>query len=589
MDALKRKARKWLAAVWLPVKHNFTFFFFMYLLGLSCIMTINGYGKHIAVFELFIDLYAVCLLLYWLPARFMAWVRGCVYALSYLLALVDMFCYLKFGSPISFNLLQVCVQTNPREATEALATYVTLGSFASPLIAVPIIMLLNVLFAVRKVRLPFLEKGYDWCFGLASVAVMAYGIGAWATDKAYCYYNAIAADDSLELQYNVDKPHCAGFYIAVYRLAHAANCLYVADREVRDIEGRVGKTAPQGCSFRSSNIVLIIGEATTRHHLHLYGYPKPTTPRQDSLAATGLLVPFADVVSPHNQTSEVFKTAFSTYSYGMDGSWYEYPLFTELMKNAGYNVTFITNQFVKKPNADIFDFCGGLFLNTDKLSRAQFSHRNTRPHEYDEGLLADYDSLKAYATGRNFVIFHLLGCHTAYDARYPRQFDVFKKADYNRPDLDADGMKNLAAYDNAVLYNDYIVAEIIKRFEDEDAIVIYMPDHGEMAFIGSSTYGRTLNVTTQNEVYQQFDIPFWIYVTPKYREAHGDIYAQMLAAKARPFMTDAIDQVILYLAGVETQYYDSRKNILSPDFDASRKRLIMGGIDYDSFMQGYRP
>ena len=150
-------------------------------------------------------------------------------------------------------------------------------------------------------------------------------------------------------------------------------------------------------------------------------------------------------------------------------------------------------------------------------------------------------------------------------------------------------MKNLAAYDNAVLYNDYIVAEIIKRFEDEDAIVIYMPDHGEMAFMGSSTYGRTLNVTTQNEVYQQFDIPFWIYVTPKYREAHGDIYAQMLAAKARPFMTDAIDQVILYLAGVETQYYDSRKNILSPDFDASRKRLIMGGIDYDSFMQGYRP
>ncbi len=589
MNELLSKARRWLAAAWQPVKCNFTFFFFMYLLGFACIMVINGYGRHVAVFELFTDLYVLCLLFYLLPARVAAWGRGITYVLSYLLALVDMFCFCKFGSPISFNLLQACVQTNPREAAEALGTYVTLDAFASPLILVPVIMALNIICVKFKLRLRFAARLKDWHLGLACFAAIALSLKAEITDKAYYYHNFIAADNSLDLQYNIDKPHEAGFYIAAYRLVHAAKCLAVVNKEIRDMEKRAGKTKPQGCTFRSDNIVLIIGEATTRHRLHLYGYPKANTPRQDALAAGGLLVPFTDVVAPHNQTSEVFKTALSTYAYGNEGAWNEYPLFTELMKNAGYNVTFITNQFVKTINDDIFNFSGDTFVNNEGLSRAQFSHRNTGLHRYDEGLLADYDSLKAYNTEHNLVIFHLLGCHTAYEDRYPEKFDVFKEADYDRPDLDADGMKNNAAYDNAVLYNDYVVTEIIKRFDDEDAIIVYMPDHGEMAFVGSSTCGRTLAVNTQNEVYQQFDIPFWIYMTPKYRKSHPDICAQIETAKSKPFMTDCADQLILYLAGVRTPFYSDKYNVLSPAYDARRKRMIMGQIDYDGFMRGYRP
>ena len=49
----------------------------------------------------------------------------------------------------------------------------------------------------------------------------------------------------------------------------------------------------------------------------------------------------------------------------------------------------------------------------------------------------------------------------------------------------------LADYDNATLYNDSIMAEVIKRFEKEDAIVIYMSDHGEEAFgNGMEIFGR---------------------------------------------------------------------------------------------------
>ena len=54
-----------------------------------------------------------------------------------------------------------------------------------------------------------------------------------------------------------------------------------------------------------------------------------------------------------------------------------------------------------------------------------------------------------------------------------------------RADLNEQRRSILADYDNAVLYNDSIVYQIVKRFENKDAIVIYMPDHGEECYEGN--------------------------------------------------------------------------------------------------------
>ena len=55
----------------------------------------------------------------------------------------------------------------------------------------------------------------------------------------------------------------------------------------------------------------------------------------------------------------------------------------------------------------------------------------------------------------------------------------------NVPDLDGKQRNVLADYDNAILYNDSIVDAIISRFEDKEAIIIYMPDHGEECYEGN--------------------------------------------------------------------------------------------------------
>ena len=91
-----------------------------------------------------------------------------------------------------------------------------------------------------------------------------------------------------------------------------------------------------------------------------------------------------------------------------------------MFRKAGYHVTFITNQFLPEAGEAVYDFSGGFFLNNPELSRAQFDTRNAHLHQFDEGVLEEYDSLKREDKA-NLVILHLLGQHVMYKERYPQQ------------------------------------------------------------------------------------------------------------------------------------------------------------------------
>ena len=53
------------------------------------------------------------------------------------------------------------------------------------------------------------------------------------------------------------------------------------------------------------------------------------------------------------------------------------------------------------------------------------------------------------------------------------------------------------------------------------------------------------------------------------------------AAADRPFMTDDLSHLLLYLAGIHCPEYRDSRNILSPSFNMSRRRLIKDHFDYD--------
>ena len=314
-----------------------------------------------------------------------------------------------------------------------------------------------------------------------------------------------------------------------------------------------------------------------------YGYDKKTTPRQDKRARGRTLVPFSDVVCPWNLTSFVFKHLFSLYTVGDKGEWCDYPLFPELFRKAGYHVTFVTNQFLPQAKEAVYDFSGGFFLNNPQLSKAMFDTRNKSLFRFDAGLICDFDKIRPEQEERNLVIFHLKGQHVDYRTRFPLERRKFVPEDYDRSDLKQKELRVLADYDNATLYNDSIVDAIIKRFDKQEAIVIYVPDHGEECYgEGVHFYGRMHSAEiTQRLAHEEFEIPFWIWCSKKYRMAHPEVWRRIQKSKHKPYMTDALAHLLLYLGGVHTPYYKEQLNVLSPSYDEDRPRLLKNITDYN--------
>lgn len=123
MKILNNMVKKLIDLLSKPLQMHGHFFVWMYLLGVTCIMLINAFGKHVAVFELFLDLYILTALLTMLPKKVSKGLEVLLTVVFYLLAIIDVFCNWRFGSPMGPAFVFNCLQTDGREAFEAFSTF----------------------------------------------------------------------------------------------------------------------------------------------------------------------------------------------------------------------------------------------------------------------------------------------------------------------------------------------------------------------------------------------------------------------------------------------------------------------------------
>ena len=600
-DIIRRAAE----AVLKPLRAYGAFVVFMYVLGLVAVYAVvpakRGYHAYpLAPQELFFDVCLLCLLLWVMPRRVGLWLKRAMYVVAYLVAVVDVYCFVKFDTTITPTMLLLVGETNGDEAAEFLESYLSADILFSRLGRVFLVMLVHAAWAVchrlaarGRLRLPRgLRYGASlrgvWlkrlrpCAGLCLAALLVYcTVTVWHNKVAYV--RLMSYDSIGDVEHELTRKDCAVMFHPVYRLVFSVYANGLTAKQVNRLVADIDKARVDSCTFRSPNIVLIIGESYNRHHAGLYGYGMPTTPRQERRERRGELVAFTDVVAPWNLTSFVFKLLFSLYTVGDEGEWCDYPLFPELFRKAGYHVTFLTNQFLPQAKEAVYDFSGGFFLNNPELSRAMFDTRNSRLYRFDAGLLAEYDRLKRENGKNNLIIFHLKGQHVDYRTRFPVQRRHFNPEDYDRPDLRPRELRVLADYDNAILYNDSIVDQIIRRFEDDDAVVVYVPDHGEECYgPGVRFYGRMHSTEiTARLAREEFDIPFWIWCSHEYMVNHPDVYADIRRARDRRYMTDALPHLLLYLGGIGSPHYRPDLNLIGDEYNEARPRILKNTTDYD--------
>ena len=615
-----QKIGKLLSLGFLPIKRNASFCVFMYVLGIICTYcTLHPKWKpyEMAWEELYFDIYVLALFLTLLPLKLRRWVRGVFYVVAYTVAIVDLYCFVKFDSTLNPTMLLLVGETNSSEASEFLASYLSLDILGSCVGLALLLLLVHILVSVFRKRIvaalkqlwaklrvslqgklvaakafvlknmPVAKSAGSALLGaVAAVLFVVFGTMCWQNKMLYA--RLLSYKNIGDVEHELTKKPRAEQYQPVYRLAFSIYANKLTANQLVKLKSSLKKVSVDSCSFRSNNIVLIIGESYNRNHSQLYGYKTPNTPRQKRLYRKGELIKFTDVVSPWNLTSFVFKHLFSLYTVGDKGEWCDYPLFPELFRKAGYHVTFMTNQFLPQAKEAVYDFSGGFFLNDEELSKAQFDTRNTQLFRFDNGLLCDYEKQKNEGEGKpKLTIFHLKGQHVDYKSRCPSVQKKFDKGYYaeKRPELSDKQRQILADYDNAILYNDSIVTAIIDKFRKQDAIILYVPDHGEECYDDAFFYGRMHSAeVTARLAHAEFEIPMWIWASKKYKASHRDIWQKIRQCSKRPYMTDALPHLLLWLAGIESKDYRDALNILSDDYNAARPRILKQQADYDKLM-----
>ncbi|MDR9753628.1 phosphoethanolamine transferase CptA [Pseudomonas sp. SZMC_28357] len=312
-------------------------------------------------------------------------------------------------------------------------------------------------------------------------------------------------------------------------------------------------------------LVLVIGESTNRQRMSLYGYPRKTTPELDKLKDQ--LAVFDNVITPRPYTIEALQQVLTFADEENPDLYLSTPSLVSMMKQAGYKTFWITNQqTMTKRNTMLTTFSEQadeqVYLN---------NNRNQNAAQYDGDVIAPFNKALTDSAPRKLIVVHLLGTHMSYQYRYPPTFDKFKDRQGVPAGVRDDQVPTYNSYDNAVLYNDFVVSSLIKDYakSDPNGFLLYLSDHGEDVFDspGHTTLGRNEAKPTA----PMYTIPFMAWASPKWRENHDWNFAGDLS---RPYSSSHLIHTWADLAGLSFDELDHSKSLVSDSFKA--RPLLIG-------------
>ncbi|NHA62211.1 phosphoethanolamine transferase [Helicobacter pylori] len=323
------------------------------------------------------------------------------------------------------------------------------------------------------------------------------------------------------------------------------------------------------------NVVLVIGESTSRNFMQLYGYSVPNNPLLSELAnererESNNLFVFSDTISKEGSTSDVFESLLNYSDAETTKPWYHYHNMIDIFKRSHYETFWLEKQIV-----DEWGITQNLVSNRSKNRYYILGNYGA----YDEELVKFYSkNVQPQLKSKNFIVFHLIGSHSWYADRFPKSFAKFKPSDLSFSNLHVSNDRDkqiVADYVNSLYYNDFVLNGIFNLFKDKDAIVFYLSDHAQDIFESGPTYGHSCSKAG-------LEIPFMIYVSDIFKEKHPEKVKLIKNALNKPFMSDDLIHSLLPLVGIHTKDEIESKNLFSPKFDTQRKRAVCyGSMNYD--------
>lgn len=462
-----------------------------------------------------------------------------------LLLLVDAFLIYQFQTIIQPGIIDILAATNTDEARGFAATYLrpkVILSFTALMVALNVLLWKIARWLSRK-------KHQTFSVFCALGGMMVWIVLFWS----YTVYHN-----------EMDIPQ----FHTVTRLARSLNVLRENMKRTEQLRRVYSEMAPIITEGSTPNIVVVIGESHSVYHTSLYGYELPTSVNMERRAAMGELAVFDNVVSPADFTNRAMISVFSLDS--LSANFGAEPLFPMCFRRAGYTTALYDNQY--------FAGKGHFFMSDKALSDIMYNVRNETKYPYDMDLVNAIVKMQS----PSLYVIHLNGQHFNYYFCYPDSYEYFRADNkvYTKYGSEMERL-TVARYDNATLYNDHVLDEIIRKFGDGDCCVVYFSDHGEEVYDYRDYVGHANSSMASNRNYQ-LRVPLLVWMSPTYRERRPELAERVMNAVHLPVSTDDMSHLLLDLAGIDGGYLNPRRSVVNPLYDKYRHRIVLGWLDYDS-------
>lgn len=229
-----------------------------------------------------------------------------------------------------------------------------------------------------------------------------------------------------------------------------------------------------GSHERTELMVLVVGETARFDRFSLNGYHKETNP----LLAKQEVVSLSNVASCGTSTGVSVPCMFS--SLGRKGYDKETALNQEnaldVLADHGVEILWRDNNSDSKGVAKRMEYEDFKSPTLNPVCAGECR---------DIGMLSGLDKYIADRKGKDIlIVLHQMGNHgPEYYRRYPKEFEKFKPMCMTGELQDCSQQEIDNSYDNAILYTDYFLSNVIdllKKYDDSHATaMLYVSDHGE--------------------------------------------------------------------------------------------------------------
>ena len=248
-------------------------------------------------------------------------------------------------------------------------------------------------------------------------------------------------------------------------------------------------------------VVLVIGESSRKANFQLYGYQRNTNP----------LLSKQEGLKVYEATScATYTTAGTKAILEPQDSGDLYELLPNYAFRTGVDVSWRSSNWGEPP------------IHIDEyLTNEELGEKYPDENIYNDGILLKglRERIESSPKNKVLIVLHTSTSHgPKYADKYPKEFEVCKPVAKNVEE----GQKNVGllinAYDNTILYTDFLVDSLInmlRSMTDWNSAMIFISDHGE-SLGENKMFMHGLPMKLAPKV--QYEIPFLVWTSDHFRD-----------------------------------------------------------------------